>query len=218
MKRRLLMTIIVACLLMSNHALAFSFSEYYGEQMRKHASATNSILAEISAIEDEEIPADLLNRYYTEACWMVYSGLVVYAHEYDQLPQSLDELSMSGHVEFWPVDPIANLPMGLSDVSDPQSGTFVLQVAPPSHYSIIGGFDSYRLEPLSYELSVIADTGMQAQMSSTINQNTWAMIPDGSIFQVGYYVESADITLQKLEERVREQTKKSKSDEEESHD
>lgn len=202
MKIRLLMGMVLSMLVMSSQAMAFSFSQFYGEQMSKHAARTTALLADIEAGDSEEIPADMLYSYYTEAGWMIYNGLLVYSNEYNSLPDDLSSLATSGYVEFWPVDPVTGESMAVSEISNPQPGSFVLQKAPSSHYSLVGSMESYQLVPLSFELSVIGHDGNSQLSYRPMDENSWGQVPANAVFQVGCFSELAETTLAKLIEFV----------------
>ena len=202
MKPRLLFAVITACLLMNNQAMAFSFSEYYGEQMRKHATEAKSLLDQIQASEEETMPMALVHNYYIESCWMVYNGLLVYMQETKSIPEDLSMLADSGYVEFWPDDPVSGSPMTMSDQSDPQPGTFVIQLCPSSSYSLVGSIDNYRLVPHSFELSVIGQSEHGGLSYRPNEHNNWASVPTSAIFQVGCYTEVAATTLEKMENNI----------------
>ena len=170
-----------------------------------HYSALEAARAVLEGKAQSEWTALELQTYLNESLWTVYCGAIAHKFDQDVLPFTMSQLTIGEYMAGWPANPLNDWePIEILDIADGFSpGDLVLQVAPPEAWSI-GGRLVHTERPMSFELGIYGPDLQSTQFSSAHPDelNTWAVVPDGTLFMIGTFRETTAQTLAKREDRI----------------
>jgi hypothetical protein len=169
-----------------------------------------AFVADMLSCEDDlrgKLPAEWqdseLQAYFSAALWNVYLGVLAYKYTYWQLPASAEDLTSEGFVTHWPANPCSSWgPMALRGPEEGFSaGDLTLQVCPPEFYSKL-----HDPRPLSFEISVAGPDPAFAALGDAepIEQNSWAIVPEGALYMLGGYTTPVIKQREKLDAKAQE--------------
>jgi hypothetical protein len=159
------------------------------------------IALELKDTPQEHWPGTTVVQYLTHALWAVYLAHEAAVLDEMKLPSGLDSLVNDGYLKAWPENPFDSWqPMEVLSPSSPfEAGGLVYEVCPPSQYSLRGAGTKERLEPMSYQITVLGSALGQPHNGNLrpTEGNEWATIPPGAIFTLGSHHETAAQTREK---------------------
>lgn len=172
------------------------------EQARVHAEKLSTLETEMRSQESGQWTEVQVQEYLAEALWTVHFSLWANRFGESAVPDSPKDLDGGPYCPKWPANPFNSwLPMNVLTASDPFSpGDLTYQICPPEFYS----FMDNTLKPLAYELGINAPSLEFAQESDAkpMEFNTWAVIPEGTLYMAGTYCETAEMTFAKRARRL----------------
>lgn len=181
-------------------------ANYHAGKIAEYQTGVSDLRTELASIPPEDWSDAHLAEYSTDVFWLMYHAYTAYVFRNDRIPDSPDELVSAGLITDIPGNPLRGWEsVQVLDTWDGFSaGDLVIQTAPVSHYSLVGSFEDYDLRPLSFELAVYGprEDHFQGVAAAPAEGNTWASQPAGILVMAGVYCETADETLQKIEERM----------------
>jgi hypothetical protein len=158
-----------------------------------------SVKAELEQIDPAAWTPEQHCAYINTANWVIYAGLALYTHANNSLPGDLSLLAGTEYIPEWPGNPYNGWqPMQVLSTSDEFSpGDVVWQICPTSFYSGVRN-----PQPKSCELSVYGPTLEfgSAFSPAPLKANTWATVPQGSVYMLGQNYERTEVTKKKIEE------------------
>ena len=179
-------------------------AELAKENLAKQAKAVvalTELKTSLQAKPSSEWHADEIQEYLDHALWDVSYGAVAYV--LDNRVAALDSTTLirTGYVTAWPENPFNNWqPMKLITANtDFKPGDLCLMICPEDFYS---GYQT--LVPRSFEMCVFGPSVEFAAEhgEAQINQlNTWASVPDGAVYQRGYYTTTHSQLMESLNGR-----------------
>jgi hypothetical protein len=181
-------------------------ASYHKSKVAEYQMGLDDLRSELESIPAEDWSDAHLAEYSTDVFWLMYHAYTAYVFTNDRIPDGPDDLASAGLITEIPGNPLHDwAPVQVLEIWDGFSaGDLVIQIAPVSHYSLVGNFESYDLRPLSFELAVYGprEDHFQGVAAAPAQGNTWATQPSGVLVMAGVYCETADETLQKIEERM----------------
>jgi hypothetical protein len=206
-------TAFFAIILQAGSAMAAhqGMADYQRQKMSGFTTPVANLKAELQQTGPDNWDDAKLSEYGVNVCWLLYHAINSYVFERDELPNSLDDLISAGLITEIPGNPLRNWePVRMLELSDGFSGLdLVIQKAPYNYQSLVGSFDNYTLQPLSFELAVYGprvDHYQGSVNSPNVNNKDWALSPAGALLMAGTFSETAETTLQKLQKYYDEHT------------
>jgi hypothetical protein len=196
---------IAACLavLVAAPAVAADYAQLADENLAEQATMIPELESARAVLEGKPQAewADFeIQGYLYTALWTVYLGAAAYVYDHRVAPQNAEVLQNSGYVAQWPGNPFNDwLPMELKLPSDGfSSGDLCLQICPVDFYS---GYQT--LVPRCFELGVYGPDTAFAQFgdAAPMDENTWAVVPDGTVYMLGYYTMTHNDLMEVLASR-----------------
>ncbi len=216
MRRRcyLLVAMAVFILGLAIPALAVEHASY-SEQFLRDLHRSEAKLAELKTQlqASPQLDPATVDAYLVQCVWLVYSALCAYEMDYrDTFTPPADLHVLEGdYIAQWPQNPLHNWePLRVLSLSDGFSpGDLVLQWCPPEFYSFVGGSSLDNRQPVSFELGVYGAAEDCAPLFDVDKEqyNTWREVPAGTLFMIGTYTETADVTLAKRKRREERKAK-----------
>jgi hypothetical protein len=197
------LVVVVVSLLFSVAGQAVERDDEYRDHIKSKQSALLEARQKLDSVPSAEWTDPAIQQYLSEAIWVVYLGAIYYSYKNNRLPSDFTSLSNSEYVPTWPGNPFSNWePMVVVErAGEFKAGAFSLQICPPEYYSRIK--DS---RPLSFELGIFGPNPEFATgQAEPLNLNSWAMIPEGTVYMLGTYTEPASSVKRKLEKIQSEQ-------------
>ena len=179
----------------SNAATRADVVQKYIQQTNKHTSRFIDQAAVLKAKPAAEWTDEELQHYLANSLWAVYSAVMAYVLEQEEMPVSLQQVQGCGYLATWPENPFDDWsPMEVTSMSDDFSpGDFCLQVCPSDYFSYKGSHG--QLTAQSYELAVFGPNENFAALygdPAPNDYNAWALVPDGAVYMVGTYTQPAN--------------------------
>jgi hypothetical protein len=171
------------------------------EQAQEHAQKLGDLETMMRAQASDQWTEVDIQEYLAEALWTIHFSL--WAHRFGEstLPGSPKDLDGGQYCPKWPANPFNDWqPINVYSATEPFSaGDITYQTCPFEFYS----FMDDTLKPLSYEIGIFAPTLEFSRMGNAkpLELNTWASIPDGTMYMAGAYCETAEMTAKKIERR-----------------
>lgn len=212
MLRPLLVTLagcLSLVLLMPTTTLAFTrhatLRDSMIEEGRAHAKKLAAMETTLRASAPDDWSELQIQDYLTEALWTVHYAVWAASFGESRVPDDPSTLLGTQYCSAWPANPFNNWePMAVLGAADPFSaGDITYQICPPDFYSFIND----ELTPLGFQLGVYGPSPefAAAGSASTLDLNTWATVPPGTLYMTGAYGETAEATARKIERRRAQQ-------------
>ena len=149
-----------------------------------------------------------LEDYLFNALFTIYNAAQSYDLTNRHAPTSCEELRNSGLLTPWPGNPLNNWEPIKWDSANAEfsPGDLVMQICGPEFYS----FPKHPT-PMSFEISINGTTKEYNPINPiTYVPPTWAVVPPGTAFMAGFYVEPASKTTKKreAEKKAKQESKK----------
>lgn len=155
--------------------LDFSSKSQASESMLRSKDAVDWTQSEI----DEYLYSSLLAIYYSTNIFILQN---------DRHPSSSEELTESGILEYWPLNPFNEWkPITWKpDSIEFSAGNIAVQLCPPDWYS-----RPNPPRPITYAISIFGPTPeytpLHEKETSPFDTLTWAIEPEGAAFSTGFF-------------------------------
>lgn len=177
-----------------------TFKAKYIAESRQHFERLQNVQSLLQAKPAADWQDFEIQNYLDAALGTVYCAAIAYKFDRDILPDSFSDSGLSGYIAGWPANPFDSwAPMDVLTLADGFSaGDMVLQLAPPEAWSIVGPLVSTE-RPMSFELAIYGRDVSFAEFGDPepSELNWWALTPEGALYMLGTYRESAAVTLAK---------------------
>lgn len=177
-------------------------SAAYEQHISDMRQELNDVTTKLKSMPQEEWPDAAVETYLADSLWVVYYGILYYSAENNRLPDDVNSLAGTRFVPEWPNNPFNEWePLTVSTSESFSAGNLALQICPPAFYSRINN-----PRPLSFELSIFGpfEEFSQNGNAETLDENTWAHVPNGALYQLGAFTETAAHAKAKWEKFQRE--------------
>jgi hypothetical protein len=163
------------------------------------SSYYSGLRAELESIDPAEWTIEQHHTYLDASLWTIYYGIFLYHEEHGNLPSDVEGLAGTAYIPVWPGNPYNGWqPIQVLSLGDGFSpGDATLQICPFEYWSFV-----HNPRPASFELSIFGPDQQYGELGDAhpMNPNQWAVVPDGAVFMLGQYVETAAVSQQKFEE------------------
>ena len=155
-----------------------------------------------------------LEEYLINALWVAFYGNLIQQLENTYQPTAGNDFVNVSAASTWPGNPFRNWePMQVLTVEDAFSaGDLVFQICPSGYESVAGTKAGPKIIYASFELSVYGadiNHGAYGETGNHPRNAAWACQPDGALYTLGYWRESAQQSYEKR--RKREEARKKSS-------
>lgn len=169
-------------------------------QQADTVASMNELKSTMQSKSSEDWTILEVQTYLNYALWDVYLGAAAYVYDNRVAAQDSSTLINNGYVSEWPENPFNEWePMELNTISTEfVAGDLCLMICPYDFYS---GYNV--LVPRCFEMCVFGPTVEFADSfgdAKTNKLNTWAAVPNGAMYQLGYYTTTHDQLLAAMSE------------------
>ena len=155
--------------------------------MQDYSTKTQSAESALKSKDMADWQQKEIDDYLYNSVFAIYYSFILYLQEYNEHPTSPEQLRNSGILSPWPGNPFNNWePITWSpDNIDFSAGNLALQLCPPDKYSGLPP------RPITFVMSIFGPTidytPLEAEKASPFTTMTWAIEPEGAVFNTAFY-------------------------------